>query len=93
MRSPVTFTLELMELSWPFDQPENCGVVSVRDVMLGNAPVLLVTHDEEDHGWQFLNGGECKMEDVVLVLFKNVVAKDSSLLELTDLPPGWQARR
>jgi len=82
-----------MNTSWPFDQPENCAVISVRQVMLEGAPVLLVTHDEEDHGWQFLAGGEFRTEDGVVVSFRSVVFKDPTLFELADLPPGWQAHR
>lgn len=82
-----------MNTSWPFDQPENCAVISVRQVMLEGAPVLLVAHDEEDHGWQFLAGGEFRTEDGVVVSFRSVVLKDPTLLEIADLPPGWQAHR
>lgn len=82
-----------MERTWPFDQPENCAVLATRQVMLEGAPVLLVSHDEDDHGWQFLSGEDCRSTDLVLVLLKNVVSKDASILEVADLPPGWQARR
>jgi hypothetical protein len=82
-----------MKTDWPFDQPENCAVISVRRVMLEGGQVLLVVHDEEDHGWQFLPGRQVGMDDVMVVLFKNVVAKDPTLFELADLPPGWQASR
>jgi hypothetical protein len=85
--------VELMSAEWPFDQSENCAVVSVRQVMVADAPVLLVTHDEEDHGWQFLPGEEIQMADAVLVSFKSVLAKDPTLFEVADLPPGWRAHR
>lgn len=65
----------------------------MRQIMLENAPVLLVSHDEDDHGWQFLPGTPAQMADVMLVTLKSVVAKDATLFEIADLPPGWQARR
>ena len=75
--------LKLMETAWPFDQPENCAVTSLRQIMQSDTPVLLVTHDDEDHGWQFLAGGDApNMDDVVLVLFRNVIAKDVTLYDL-----------
>ncbi len=85
--------LDNIGAEWPFDQPENCAVFSTRQVMLENAAVLLVLHDEDDHSWQFLTGGDLRMADAMLVSLKNAEAKDATLFELADLPPGWQARR
>lgn len=82
-----------MESTWPFDQPENCAVISLREIVTGAAPTLLVVHNEDDHGWQFLGATFPGMEHAVLALFKNVVATDPTLYELADLPPGWQAQR
>ena len=42
---------------WPWDQAPNVGAITLQSVLDG-APVLLVTHDEDDHGWQFLDGSE-----------------------------------
>ena len=42
---------------WPFDDPQNVAVVTTREITEENAPILLVSHDEEDGGWQFLPGG------------------------------------
>lgn len=79
--------------NWPFDQPRNCGVYSVRQIAFEGAPILHVTHDEDDHGWQFLTLEDARVEDAVLLCFEEVVASDPSLLELADLPPGWHAWR
>jgi hypothetical protein len=82
-----------MDIPWPFDQPPNCAVISTCSIMSGDAAVLLVTHDDEDDGWQFLAGGELHMADAVVMSLKSMVDRDTSLLELADLPPGWQASR
>ncbi len=56
--------------------------------------MLLVTHDEDDHGWQFLDGSESpSRSDAVIVSMADVVDGDPSLHELADLPPGWRAWR
>lgn len=80
--------------TWPFDQPENCAVISLRQIIHEGASILLVTHDEDDHGWQFLDGSEePDPSDGVIVCFSHIVDSDPSLFELADLPPGWLAWR
>ena len=41
--------------AWPWDQPPNAGAITCRAVLAG-APILHVSHDGDDHGWQFLDG-------------------------------------
>jgi hypothetical protein len=38
--------------TWPFDQPPNCAVLTLRSIVFGGAPILYVSHDADDHGWQ-----------------------------------------
>jgi len=79
--------------TWPFDQPQNCAVVTLRQVIEKAQPILLVVHDAEDHGWQFLSGQPHDMSDAKLVSLGSIVRADSSLFAIADLPPGWQATR
>ncbi len=78
---------------WPFDQSPNCAVITLRQIIEGAAPILHVTHDSDDHGWQFLTLTDAKEEDALIVCFSHVVDLDPSLLKLADLPPGWHAYR
>ncbi len=78
---------------WPFDQPRNCASFTTRQVLDGREPILLVTHDADDHGWQFHASTEPRIEDGRLVSLDSMVRRDPRLLELADLPPGWQASR
>lgn len=78
---------------WPFDQPPDCAVISVRDIVFGGTPILYVSHDEDDRAWQFLTGQETRKEDAVVVGLKEVVQLDASVVKLADLPPGWIATR
>ena len=83
-----------MNDKWPFDQPPNCAVLCVRQIMHDGSPILLVTHDDDDHGWQFLDGSNGpKVEDAMLVSLSNVVEVDPSILEVATLAPGWRAWR
>ena len=78
---------------WPFDQPPNCVAFSLRQIVSGGEAILHVTHDEEDHGWQFLGSGDANLDDAVIVCLSHVLALDPSVREVADLPPGWHAWR
>jgi hypothetical protein len=79
--------------SWPFDQPPNCVTMSLRQIVFGGAPILHVTHDNDDHGWQFLSAGDARIEDGVVVCLSTIVELDPSIQQLADMPPGWHAWR
>ena len=61
--------------------------------MDGSEPILLVSHDEDDHGWQFIGSSEASMADAMLVALEEIVNVDPTVLEVADLEPGWQALR
>ena len=78
---------------WPFDQPRNCASFTVRQVMHKEEPILVVSHAEEDHSWSFVGASGFSMEDAMLVGLEEVVRIDMTVLQLADLPLGWQAAR
>ena len=78
---------------WPFDQPRNCAVFVTREVMDREEPILLVSHDADDHGWQFIGSTDGTADNARIVALDEAVALDSSVLALADLPVGWQAWR
>jgi hypothetical protein len=77
---------------WPFDQPPNCAVITLRRIVDGG-PILLVSHDEDDDGWQFLDGLSVGMDEALMVSLKSMLERDPTLRELADLPVGWIATR
>jgi hypothetical protein len=79
--------------NWPFDDPPNLAVITTRDVTEQGSPILLVSHDEEDEGWQFLPSGPVLEEDARVVALRKIWQLDPSIAELADLPLGWQASR
>lgn len=78
---------------WRFSDPPNVATVTVRQIMDGHRPILLVSRDEEDGTWQFLTGDDFRVEEALLVSLHTVVELDASLSDIADLDPGWTARR
>jgi hypothetical protein len=78
---------------WPFDQPRNCAAISLRQIIAGEEPILHVTHDEDDHGWQFLGPSDAKVDDGVVVSLAEILEMDPTIREVADLPPDWPAWR
>jgi hypothetical protein len=81
------------EDAWPFDQPHSCASISLRSIVHEGAPILHVTHDSDDHGWQFLGLEHPSESDACVIALEEAIALDSTLLQLADLPPGWHAWR
>lgn len=77
---------------WPFEDPPNVAVITVRQVFAGGA-ILLVARDVDDGTWQFLTGGPFDMSDAMVVAFDEVLALEPSIAILAGLEPGWQAWR
>jgi len=81
------------ESIWLFDQPPNAVAFTTTHVFKEGKAITHVTHDEDDHGWQFHYGGEMSANDAMVVAMKEIVAFDPTVQEVADLPPGWTATR
>lgn len=80
--------------NWPFTDPPNVAVLTTRSIVEGRAPITHVSHDADDGGWQFHDDTEAAIEaDAMVVSLRSVVARDSSVAQLADLPEGWTASR
>lgn len=77
---------------WPFDQAPNVAAITVRAVLEG-APILHVSHDEDDDGWQFLDGQEVVVEEGRVISMAEALDLDPTLRQIADLPSGWIASR
>jgi predicted adenylyl cyclase CyaB len=82
-----------MEPTWPFEAPEGTEVITLERILRGASSVFLVTHDEDDGGWQFLDGEHVFEDDGAVVCLGEMVQFDPSLGELGALPVGWYAWR
>jgi hypothetical protein len=85
-------TGELAVETWPFADPPNVAVFTVRAVT-EQVPILEVSHDLDDGAWQFLTGSPVHMSEALLISLEEIFEIDPSLAELADLPIGWQASR
>ena len=78
---------------WPFEDPPNVATITTRPVMDGSSWIALVSHDEDDGGWQFI-GPEGSLEDEAMIVgLRSIMKRDPTVAELADLPLGRQAWR
>jgi RNAse (barnase) inhibitor barstar len=78
---------------WGFDQPPNAATMTTTHVMRDGAVITRAYHDEEDHGWQFYSEHVTHTKDAMVVALEEIVALDQSIIEISNLPPGWMAQR
>jgi hypothetical protein len=93
MSIATTFVSENLSTDWPFDQPRNCATLTMRQILDGSEPILLVSHDIDDHAWQFIGSSDANVKDARVICLEEAVKLDPTVLEVADLPPGWQAIR
>jgi adenylate cyclase len=82
-----------MTTEWPFPDAESTEVITLERILRGVSPVLLVCHDGDDEGWQFLDGEHVFEADGAAVYLGDMLQLDPSLAALGDLPAGWYAWR
>ena len=78
---------------WPYEEPRNCATFTIRQILDGSEPILLVVHDEDDNCWKFIGTTDASVAESKVVCLEEIVRLDPTVLEVADLPPGWQAVR
>ena len=64
-----------------------------RQIVFEAAPILHVTHDSDNHGWQFLGLEDARVEDASVVCLSEILLRDPTIRDIADLPSGWHAWR
>jgi hypothetical protein len=64
-----------------------------REVLDHEEPILHVSHDSDDHSWQFIGSSDGTDENARVIALHEAVGLDPSILQLADLPVGWRAIR
>lgn len=59
--------------SWLFDQPRDCAVLVTREVLERSEPILHLTRDSDDHGWQFVGFSDGTSENGRVIALHEVV--------------------
>lgn len=78
---------------WPFQAPPEAKVVTTRGVLDDGMAIILVRRDGVDGGWSFQCASIGDRESEREVGLGEILAMDSSLALLGDLPLGWLAWR
>jgi hypothetical protein len=82
----------LMSEQKRFAEPDDLAVFTTRSIVFEGQPILRIVHDS-DGDWQFLDGGDVDVESAAVVGLYEIVERDPSVLECSDLPKGWVAFR
>lgn len=82
-----------MQPSWPFAEAENTATITLKRIVNRTAPILWVSHDIDDGGWQFLDGEAVTEADASVVSLREILELDPTIKDIADLPLGWQAER
>ena len=78
---------------FPFREQRDTAVLTCSHVLDGKAPILYVTHDEEDGMRQFLCGAGHTVSEARLVSLEEILSLDSTVGALSEMPPGYFAVR
>lgn len=83
----------MIDKNRPFEDVKNVMVMTTKNIMKKNKRIIYVSHDNEDGMWQIQDGSDVEMDDAMLASLEEVIALDSTLMELNNLPIGWIAWR
>lgn len=80
-------------MEFPFYNPPDTATIICCHITEKKAPILYVSHDEDDGMWQFLCGKPHETDEARLVSLQWVFELDNSIGVLRDMPCGCCAER
>lgn len=80
-------------MNYNFVDEKNTMVITTKNIVNKEKSILLVSHDEDDGMWEFLDGDDVKEEDAIIVSLFEIVQLDSTVNQIADLPLGWISYR
>ena len=81
------------DINFPFSDAPDTAVIVCSHIIDRQAPILFVSHDEEDGMWQFLCGKKHSEDEARIVSLKYVYRLEPAIGMLKDLPCGFYAER
>ena len=70
----------------------NQAVFTTKNILQNNERINLVVHDQDDE-WQFLDGNDVSMEDIMIVALKTILEYDDTIKEILNLDKNMYAVR
>lgn len=80
-------------MEYKFLDDKNTIAITTKKIVSRQSEILLVSHDEDDGMWEFLDGEDVCEENAIVVSMFEMSQIDESINELYDLPLGWIAYR
>ena len=80
-------------MEYKFLDAKNTMAITTKRIVSGKSDILLVSHDEDDGMWEFLDGEDVCEDNALVVSMYEMVQIDESINKLYDLPLGWVAHR
>lgn len=80
-------------MEFKFSDDKNTMVITTKNIIQKRKDIKLVSHDEDDGIWEFLDGEKVDEKSAAIVSLFEMVLIDNSINELFDLPLGWIAYR
>lgn len=80
-------------MKFPFYDSLDTAAIICCHIMENHAPILYVSHDEDDGMWQFLCGETQEIDEAKVVSVKWVFDLDNTVGDLKDMPCGCYAER
>lgn len=80
-------------IKYDFLEDKSTMVITTKNIIAHAKDITLVSHDEDDGMWEFLDGDEVNEKNAVIVSLFEIIMLDDSINELCELPLGWVAYR
>src|SRR5579872_916841 len=71
--TPAMIGENQMPPAWPFAEAENTATITLKRTVNRTKPILRVSHDIDDGGWQFLDGGTVTEADASVVSLREIL--------------------
>jgi hypothetical protein len=76
-----------------FQDDLNTSVFTTKSVFRKNEAIKFVFHHEEDGAWEFIGNSSYEEQDYIVVSLEEIITLDKTVLDIADLPLGFEARR
>ena len=76
-----------------FDDRLDTAVFTTKSIFNKSEIIAYVFHHEEDGAWEFIGNSIYEEDDYIILSLREIIEIDKSVLEIADLPLGFEAFR